>query len=270
MPIAFLRGLSSRERSQSGNRRLGLSLAFVAGATNAGGFLAIERYTSHVTGIVSHLADHIALGNFGIAIAAASALVFFMLGSAATSMLVNWGWRQQLESIYATPLMVEAILLLCFGFLGNAMASKTWMFAPATVALLCFIMGLQNAIITKISNAEIRTTHVTGIVTDLGIELGKMLYWNTGKHADKVAADRRKLRMLGGLLWMFMAGGVIGALGFKHSGFVFTLPLAGLVFLLAAVPVFDDLRGRGRRGKVAENGRGKTRPCISARNNQIP
>ena len=44
--------------------------------------------------------------------------------------------------------------------------------------VLCYIMGLQNAVITKISNAEIRTTHITGLVTDLGIEIGKMLYLN--------------------------------------------------------------------------------------------
>ncbi|MFX1764116.1 YoaK family protein [Paraburkholderia sp. A1RI-2L] len=46
------------------------------------------------------------------------------------------------------------------------------------VALLCYVMGVQNAMITKISRAERRTTHMTGIVTDLGIELGKGLYWN--------------------------------------------------------------------------------------------
>ncbi|MFX4396989.1 YoaK family protein, partial [Acinetobacter baumannii] len=65
-------------------------------------------------------------------------------------------------------------------------------FAVVAVPLLCFIMGLQNAIITKVSQARIRTTHVTGITTDIGIELGKLAYWNPGggEGPPAVRADR--------------------------------------------------------------------------------
>jgi hypothetical protein len=57
MPIQYLRRLTSPERSEDANRRLGQSLAFVAGAANAGGFLAVKQYTSHMSGIVSAIAD---------------------------------------------------------------------------------------------------------------------------------------------------------------------------------------------------------------------
>jgi len=109
--------------------------------------------------------------------------------------------------------------------------------------LLCFIMGLQNAVITKISKAEIRTTHVTGIVTDIGIELGKLAYWNAGSTAARplVHADRKRLRMLSKLLGCFFIGGLTGALGFKHLGYASTAPLALLLITLASVPAFDDL-----------------------------
>ena len=66
--------------------------------------------------------------------------------------------------------------------------------------MLCFIMGLQNATVTKISGARIRTTHVTGMVTDVGIELGKLVYWNRDpirSETLRVRADRPKLRLLG-------------------------------------------------------------------------
>ena len=56
MPRQTLRELVGHQRSRLANRRLGLLLAFVAGAINAGGFLAIQRYTSHMTGIVSGVA----------------------------------------------------------------------------------------------------------------------------------------------------------------------------------------------------------------------
>jgi len=109
--------------------------------------------------------------------------------------------------------------------------------------LLCFIMGLQNAVITKLSRAEIRTTHVTGMVTDIGIELGKALYWNSGRHPDMhVRADLTKLRTLSTLVALFFIGGAVGALGFRHIGFVFTLPLAALLVFVALVPVVDDVR----------------------------
>lgn len=96
---------------------------------------------------------------------------------------------------------------------------------------------------TKLSRAEIRTTHITGIVTDIGIELGKLLYWNRLPDApDAVRADRRRLAILSSLVACFFAGGLTGALGFKHLGYISTLPLALLLCAFAAVPMSDDLR----------------------------
>jgi uncharacterized membrane protein YoaK (UPF0700 family) len=58
MPIAFIRGITAPERTDSGNRWLGCTLAFVAGATNVAGLLAVGRYTSHMSGLVSSIADN--------------------------------------------------------------------------------------------------------------------------------------------------------------------------------------------------------------------
>ena len=97
--------------------------------------------------------------------------------------------------------------------------------------------------VTKLSNAVIRTTHMTGIVTDLGIELGKLVYWNHSNPLDApVRADRQRLWVLTGLLAAFTLGGVAGAAGFKHVGYVFTVPVAVLLAVLALVPAWDDLR----------------------------
>jgi uncharacterized membrane protein YoaK (UPF0700 family) len=102
-------------------------------------------------------------------------------------------------------------------------------------------MGLQNATVTKISGARMRTTHVTGIITDIGIELGKLLYWNRNVHnPDRILADRDKLRLLVLLLASFFIGGVIGAIGFSQIGFLFALPFALLLLLLAGPPLAED------------------------------
>lgn len=241
MPIHYARRLTGRKRSATANRHLGYALALVAGAINAGGFLAVQQYTSHMTGIVSAMADNIALGAFELVLSGAGGLLSFLLGAACSTVMVRYSRRRGLHSEYALPLLLEAILLLCFGFLGTAMAQITGLFVPLTVMLLCFIMGLQNALITKLSRAEIRTTHITGIVTDIGIELGKLVYWNHRSSSDKVMADRERLGLLALLLLFFFLGGVLGAFGFKHLGYVSTVPLALLLVTLAGVPALDDV-----------------------------
>jgi uncharacterized membrane protein YoaK (UPF0700 family) len=115
---------------------------------------------------------------------------------------------------------------------------------PATVLLLCYMMGLQNAVITKISRAEIRTTHVTGLVTDIGIELGKLFYVNPRDTENPVLANRQKLRIHALLVACFLGGGIVGALGFQHVGFATTVPLAIGLILLALRPFLRDLRQR--------------------------
>jgi uncharacterized membrane protein YoaK (UPF0700 family) len=249
MPIDYLRGFTRPERTDQNNRRLGRWLAFIAGAANAGGFLAVGQYTSHMSGIVSALADNLSVGQIGLVVAGFSSLAAFMAGAATSAIMINWGRRRRAQSEYALPLILEAVLLLVFGLLGSNLENNRILFAPATVALLCYVMGLQNAMITKISKAEIRTTHVTGLVTDIGIELGKLFYWNVSKSGPGVAAvraDRSRLRLLASLLGMFFIGGLAGALGFKYVGFISTLPLSAMLVVLAVVPLMDDLAGQRR------------------------
>ncbi len=247
MPIQYARVLVGHERTLAANRQVGLLLAFVAGAINAGGFLAVRQYTSHVTGLVSSVADHLVLGEGTLVVSALAAVLAFLLGAMCCAVMVNFARRRQLASEYALPLLLEALLILCFGLMGAWLARFEGLLIPATVVLLCFIMGLQNAVVTKLSNAVIRTTHMTGVVTDLGIELGKLLYWNRVKGGlPVVRADRDRMRVLAGLLAAFVGGGVVGAYGFKRLGYGFTVPLAVLLTVVALVPVWDDWRDRGR------------------------
>jgi len=147
-----------------------------------------------------------------------------------------------MRSAFARPLLVEAGLLLIFGLFGTAINHFAGLFVPLTVVLLCFIMGLQNAVITKVSHAEIRTTHVTGLLTDLGIELGKIFYFNRSTFPQKVVANRRKLRIHTLLVSSFFGGALLGAYGFKTYGYIATLPLALVLIVLTWGPIVDDLR----------------------------
>ena len=91
--MTIARALTRDRHSPVADRRLGMLLAFVAGATNAGGFLAVGKYTSHMTGMVSSIADHLVLGQVGLAASAAMSVMVFLLGAVTTSVIVSWGRR---------------------------------------------------------------------------------------------------------------------------------------------------------------------------------
>ena len=240
--IPQLRGWTAVQRTPENNVRLGVTLSFVAGATNAGGFLAVGHYTSHMTGVLSSVADSVVLGQAALALGGLAALMAFTLGAMTTAWMVNWGLRRHLQSAYGRPLLLEAALLLVFGVFGTGIDFFAPLFIPLTVLILCFIMGLQNAVITKISHSEIRTTHITGLLTDLGIELGKLFYINRLTRDSLVKGNRQKIRLHASLIGSFFLGGLMGALGFKHIGFISTLPLAVFLILLVWRPVFNDAR----------------------------
>jgi uncharacterized membrane protein YoaK (UPF0700 family) len=241
MPLFYLRRLTGSKRTESANRHLARYLAFVAGAANAGGFLAVRQYTSHMSGIVAAMADDVALGSLRLVFSGFAAVGSFLLGAFLTTLFVRWARERGLESEYALPLLFEAALLILFGFTGQVFAGGRVL---GTVMLLCFTMGLQNAIITKLSNAVIRTTHVTGMVTDIGIALGRIVSATANGRDGAISGELATLRLLSSLIALFFVGGVTGALGFKHVGFFFTIPLAAILLLLATMPVLDDVRGR--------------------------
>ena len=246
MPLLTLQQLAARARTRQRNRQLGGLLAFMAGAINAGGFLAVQRYTSHMTGVVSSIADDLVLGQGLLVLAGVGSLLAFIAGAAVTAILINWARRRQMQGEYALSLLLEAALLLVFGLLGANLNELIEVFMPTTVLLLCFMMGLQNAIVTKISQAEIRTTHMTGVITDLGIELGRLLYWNRSHTpgGEPVRANRDRLRILSLILGLFFAGGLVGAWAFKTVGYGAVLPLAAVLAVVALPPLLHDVRER--------------------------
>lgn len=125
MPLRYTRALTDSVRTQKADKQIGTLLAFVAGAINAGGFLAVHQYTSHMTGIVSTMADQLILGAYDLVLAGVAALICFLCGSICTTVMVNYARVRQMRSEYALPLLLEAVLLLCFGMLGAGLPRCT-------------------------------------------------------------------------------------------------------------------------------------------------
>jgi uncharacterized membrane protein YoaK (UPF0700 family) len=234
-----LYAIAARERTDKADTHLGVTLAFIAGAINAGGFLAAGRYTSHMTGIVSSIGDALALHQVEIAIASLLFLIAFISGAFLSSLIVNFARARHYHSEYASALMLEALLLLFFGVSATGLVPEMTLSLHITIVLLCFIMGLQNALISKISHSRIRTTHVTGIATDIGIELGRRLFRWLGQPDLPVHADRLLIPVY--LLLSFLLGSIAGAVAFTRMGFVTVIPLSILLVVLAITPIYKDL-----------------------------
>lgn len=230
-----LRRLTGSERSPHANRQLAALLAFTAGAVDVAGFLDLRQFTSHMSGSMATIAAELETRGLRVVWPPALVLAAFVFGAACCAVVVNWSRRRGRESLYATPLFAEA-LLLC----AAALLHHPW----AVLAVLSFSMGLQNATISKISHAEIRTTHITGMVTDVGIEIGRALYWNRSSGAGPVHADRERLGLLLALTGLFFCGGVSGALAFPHIGMRLLMPLAALLFVFTFLPIVSDMRPR--------------------------
>lgn len=243
--MRYLRYIAYRHRTPATNLALGCLLAFNAGAVNAGGFMLLHMYTSHMTGFASQLADGLVLGQATLILNALGAILAFMCGAAVCAILVNWGRRRRLHSVYALPLLLEAALLIIFGLIGAATLTWATPFAlPLTVLLLSFIMGLQNAIGSKTTGGNVRTTHMTGNITDLGMEIGKMLYWNRqGKSLRRIIEHNpQRVRLTACLIGCFVLGGLTGAWGFKSVGFICVVPLATLLLVLSLPPLLRDMK----------------------------
>lgn len=233
--LRHLLRLAAGERDERTNRHLAYLLAWVAGVLNSVGFVAVGFYTSHMTGIVATVADELVLGGTHLALFGLVALVAFVLGAMACAHQFNWARRRHRRDRFALVLFVEAVLILIVGGLAEEV---TWVHREwLIVATLGFVMGQQNALITKVSNATIRTTHVTGMVTDIGIELGKMTYLKRPGDPEPVRGDPRKLLMLFTLVVLFFVGGVLGALGYLAIGFPVLLVPAVLLLVVAVPPL---------------------------------
>ena len=176
----------------------GMALAAIAGCINAVGFVGAHHLAlTHMSGTVTNLGGEVALGQYEVARHTALMLIFFFLGCVLSGVIIRHSTLRAGRR-YGFALTVEAGLLVAATyFLRHGARSGDYL---ATMAA-----GLQNAMATTYSGAVIRTTHVTGIVTDLGIAMGLA--------ARREAVDWRRMKLYLALLAGFFGGSIAGAIG---------------------------------------------------------
>jgi len=245
-------------REHRHDRALAAYLALVAGFVNAVGFVLVGTYTSHVTGNVGRFADDLALGGNAALFAALMVLAYFA-GAFSASVAIESNMVRHRPWTYGSLLLVEAGLLVIFVVLEGVFLAPTPRIHDVEAMLLCAAMGLQNSLVTRLSGAVVRTTHLTGVVTDLGIEAARWFrYWRgllaartnlrlVAGSAQPVAPHAPKALLLLTILAAFIGGSMAGAIAVHTWGrLALALPVAGLVvggaLALLQRPTADDSR----------------------------
>jgi uncharacterized membrane protein YoaK (UPF0700 family) len=228
-------------RDNNADRHLAWSLAAIAGALNAAGFYADDLYSSNMTGNVSALANHLAVADLAVASPYFALVATFISGAAVSALLINAGRRRKIAGIFAFSILAEALLLALLA------CADFWLTGGARTALLAyglsFLMGLQNAVVTRISNARVRTTHVTGMVTDIGIELGNLIDLKLSRRRGDIEThdyNAEKLRLHGYTVLSFLGGGVVGVVAYRNISTFFLFGAALLLLLLALSGLIDQ------------------------------
>jgi uncharacterized membrane protein YoaK (UPF0700 family) len=245
-------GRENRMLLQQGNARdervdlnLAVTLAGTAGALNAAAFYSVGFFSANMTGNVSTLSDHLAIGQWQSALFYFSIVFAFILGAGVSTLLINTGRRRHIHGIYAYSVLTEAVLLALLGC-ADLWLLEAWR-TPVVVLGLAFLMGLQNAVVTRISDARVRTTHVSGMATDIGIELGIALDILRGRDRETDAShNRSKLRLHLYTIAAFLLGGVLGVVAYQAIGGWLFIVAAGLLFVIALTGISRSRRIAGR------------------------
>jgi uncharacterized membrane protein YoaK (UPF0700 family) len=209
-------------------------LSFIAGIINVVGLLGFgHQAITHLTGTTSLLGAAIADGDPRGAVHFGVMILAFVLGCALSGFIVQDS-ALKLGRRYGVALLIESCLLFAaVHLLGHR--SALGMYAAATAC------GLQNALVSTYSGSVVRTTHVSGMFTDLGISLGHVL--------RGLAVDARRLRLCVLVISGFLCGGVVGAMVFRAIGYAALLVPATLT--AAAALSYVVYRSRHARARKA-------------------
>ena len=259
--------LANRAHTLILQARLAISLAWVAGYVNVVAVMTCGFVVSHVTGNASTLGRELILSQWSAAALMAVLLLAFFVGAFVSGFAIELGRQRNWSSIYVLPAAIELLLLTAFAIgvrrhdpsAPEAGATLWWMTIVATLS-----MGVQNATITRISSGVVRTTHLTGIVTDLGHESAQLaiVRWifgrgvagdrarradrnsrRAGPNSRRAGADPRgpsyqRLFLLASIFAAFVAGSASGAfiyLELPHWSMIAPIALLGWI-------VVQDLR----------------------------
>ncbi len=217
-----------KNRTLSHNLKAASILSFVAGLVNVVGFLSVQRLTTNVTGHFAYFVDEFFRFQFSKSIIYLLYILFFLIGSFFSNFLIEIVARTKERNIFILPVLIEILILIAIGLLGQLVLMKH----PDIIALaLLFSMGLQNSLITTLSNTMVRTTHLTGLFTDLGIELSQLFFYKTPEQKKQLRGNiKLRLRII---IFFFLGGTFAGFIYYKTQ--LYSLLFGAIILFIGLV-----------------------------------
>lgn len=214
-------------------------LAFMAGWINGGGFIACKRFVTHTTGFVTQFGYDLALAKWSDAIAMISIPLFFLCGAMIGAYFVDRPLQLGEKPKFHVLFFLISLFLVTVTALGTMDAFGTFGHEPEywpayiLIALLCVSSGIQNACSTIASKNYVRTTHLTGYTTDLGISFVRLF---SLKDAGKIQHEvsQNKIRMI--VIATFIIGTAMSSFIFirvGYIGFIFPALISTVLFIFA-------------------------------------
>jgi uncharacterized membrane protein YoaK (UPF0700 family) len=210
------------------NLRLASNLSFIAGIVNIAGVLSVATLTTNVTGHFAYFAEEISLKNYAKAITFLLFIFFFLVGAFVCNTSIEIISKIKPRITHAFPMFIEVVVLTIVG-LGYVTTQEYIAY------LLLFAMGIQNALVTQISQSVVRTTHLTGLFTDLGIELSQLFFY---RKPDEKSRLRRSIFLRLSIIFFFFLGCVLG--GFLYQKYKLEILLFAALSLTIAL-LFDNI-----------------------------
>ena len=224
-----------KSRTFKHNLRIATVLSFVAGIVNVAGYLAFKQLTTNVTGHFAFFIGDVAEFEIWKGTIFFFYIFSFFFGSFLSSFLIEKYRESQKLNVFVLPTIIEVSVLFSVGIASNFI---NFDYPNLIICSLLFAMGLQNSFVTKISNAIVRTTHLTGLFTDLGIDISHLFLRKFDDQRIKIKA-KIKLRIY--IILFFFVGGLLGRFLFSTLNWKLnTLVLAAVV--LASSLFYDDFR----------------------------
>lgn len=229
-------------------------MAFQAGVLNMGGFLACHRFVSHVTGFATFFGYEFTQKDRSHAWGMLIVPLFFLFGAMVSGYLVDIRLKLHKKPKYYIAYAVMLVLILIatiggwlgwFGPFGASLEESRNGYL--LLILLCFTCGIQNGTITSVSKSVVRTTHLTGITTDLGIGLVRLFNKHIlpAEHKELLDSEYKATFMRLGIILMFVMGSVLAGFLYPIVGFWgFLVPAFTTGILLVSMLYFQNIKPR--------------------------
>lgn len=224
-----------KNRTHAHNLGIASVLSFVAGMVNVTGYFTVFEMTTNVTGYFVFFTKNMVNANYYPALGFVAYVLLFLFGAFTSNFITQSISRRRHTSIYTAPAFIEASIFAILAYYGEELVA----IHPNLLAFsLLFCMGFQNALVTSISDAIVRTTHLTGLFTDLGIEFAQWFFYTKPDERRKL---RISMRLRATIIGSFLIGALVSGYSYETFGLhTLFLPSAVLFFILA----FDYIKMR--------------------------